>query len=338
MPMKQEVLKKTAISYLWITIASILYAIGFDWFYTPNLIGFGGITGVGQVVNAYLPIIPIGAFVFVLNIPLFILGWKYIGGHLLVSSLYSMVLSSAAVDVLALLHYEPMDQMLAAVCGGAMIGLALGIIFAQGATTGGTDLIARLVKLKLPWASMGKLLLVVDMAVILLVAVAFGNITTALYGIIAQVVSAYVTDAVLYGLDTKLLLVVDMAVILLVAVAFGNITTALYGIIAQVVSAYVTDAVLYGLDTAKVAYIISKCDREISEAIVQRIDRGVTILKGEGAYSGDEKRVLMCAFKQKEIVSLKELIFDVDPDAFIIVCNAHEVTGNGFKTYQKNEI
>ena len=167
-----------------------------------------------------------------------------------------------------------------------MIGLALGIIFAQGATTGGTDLIARLVKLKLPWASMGKLLLVVDMAVILLVAVAFGNITTALYGIIAQVVYA----------------------------------------------------VLYGLDTAKVAYIISNFDREISEAIVQRMDRGVTILKGEGAYSGDKKRVLMCAFKQKEIVSLKELIFDVDPNAFIIVCNAHEVTGNGFKTYQKNEI
>ena len=291
MPMKQAMLKKTAVSYFWITVGSILYAIGFDWFYTPNLIGFGGITGVGQVVNAYLPVIPIGAFVFVLNIPLFILGWKYIGGHLLVSSLYSMVLSSAAVDVLALIHYEPMDQMLAAVCGGAMIGLALGIIFAQGATTGGTDLIARLVKLKLPWASMG-----------------------------------------------KLLLVVDMAVILLVAVAFGNITTALYGIIAQVVSAYVTDAVLYGLDTAKVAYIISNFDREISEAIVQRMDRGVTILKGEGAYSGDKKRVLMCAFKQKEIVSPKELIFDVDPNAFIIVCNAHEVTGNGFKTYQKNEI
>ena len=93
-----------------------------------------------------------------------------------------------------------------------------------------------------------------------------------------------------------------------------------------------------GLDTAKVAYIISNFDREISEAIVQRMDRGVTILKGEGAYSGDKKRVLMCAFKQKEIVSLKELIFDVDPNAFIIVCNAHEVTGNGFKTYQKNEI
>ena len=291
MPMKQAMLKKTAVSYFWITVGSILYAIGFDWFYTPNLIGFGGITGVGQVVNAYLPVIPIGAFVFVLNIPLFILGWKYIGGHLLVSSLYSMVLSSAAVDVLALIHYEPMDQMLAAVCGGAMIGLALGIIFAQGATTGGTDLIARLVKLKLPWASMG-----------------------------------------------KLLLVVDMAVILLVAVAFGNITTALYGIIAQVVSAYVTDAVLYGLDTAKVAYIISNFDREISEAIVQRMDRGVTILHGEGAYSGAEKKVLLVAFKQRQIVTMKQLVKELDPAAFIIVCEAHEVLGDGFRDYKQNDI
>ena len=103
-------------------------------------------------------------------------------------------------------------------------------------------------------------------------------------------------------------------------------------------SSLVIDRVLYGLDNAKVAYIISDRPQEIIRSISTELDRGVTILKGEGAYSGDKKRVLMCAFKQKEIVSLKELIFDVDPNAFIIVCNAHEVTGNGFKTYQKNEI
>ena len=136
----------------------------------------------------------------------------------------------------------------------------------------------------------------------------------------------------------KLLLVVDMAVILLVAVAFGNITTALYGIIAQVVSAYVTDAVLYGLDTAKVAYIISNFDREISEAIVQRMDRGVTILHGEGAYSGAEKKVLLVAFKQRQIVAIKRLVKELDPAAFIIVCEAHEVLGDGFRDYKQNDI
>ena len=98
--MSKVTVKKTAEAYFWITFGSILYAVGFDWFYTPNAIGFGGITGVGQVVNAYLPIIPIGIFVLVINIPLFVLGWKYIGGHLLVTSLYSMALSSVAVDVI----------------------------------------------------------------------------------------------------------------------------------------------------------------------------------------------------------------------------------------------
>ena len=136
----------------------------------------------------------------------------------------------------------------------------------------------------------------------------------------------------------KLLLVIDMAVIILVAIAFGDVMAALYGVIAQVVSAYVTDAVLYGMDTAKVAYIISDRAQAISDVIVRDLDRGVTVLRGEGAYSGSEKRVLMCAFKQKEIVDLKEMIFEIDKNAFIIVCNAHEVTGNGFKTYRKDEV
>ena len=290
--LKKKNWKQTANAYFWITVGSVLYGFVFDWFYTPNLIGYGGITGVGQVVNAYIPVIPIGLFVFLINIPLFILGWKYIGGHLLVTSLYSMVVSSVAVDAFALvIDFQPMDQMLAAICGGAAIGLSLGLIFAQGATTGGTDLVARLVKLKLPWVPMG-----------------------------------------------KMLLVIDMAVVVLVAIAFGNLTTALYGFIAQVVCAYVTDMVLYGLDTAKVAYIISEKAHEISDAIVGQMDRGVTVLPGKGAYSGENKLVLMCAFKQKEIVNLKELIFEIDPKAFIIVCDAHEVTGNGFKTYQKNDI
>ena len=290
--LKKKNWKQTANAYFWITVGSILYGFVFDWFYTPNLIGYGGITGVGQVVNAYIPVIPIGLFVFLINIPLFILGWKYIGGHLLVTSLYSMVVSSVAVDAFALvIDFQPMDQMLAAICGGAAIGLSLGLIFAQGATTGGTDLVARLVKLKLPWVPMG-----------------------------------------------KMLLVIDMAVVVLVAIAFGNLTTALYGFIAQVVCAYVTDMVLYGLDTAKVAYIISDKAHAISDAIVEDMDRGVTVLPAKGAYSGDDKWVLMCAFKQKEIVDLKALIFDMDPKAFIIVCDAHEVTGNGFKTYQKNDI
>ena len=283
---------RTLKCYFWITVGSILYGFAFDWFYAPNLIGYGGITGVGQVVNAFLPVIPIGTFVLVANIPLFILGWKLLGGHLLITSLYSMALSSVAVDVIPLFfEFQPMDQMLAAVCGGAAIGLSLGLIFAQGATTGGTDLIARLLKLKLAWIPMG-----------------------------------------------KLRLIIDTAVVVLVALAFGNLTTALYGFIAQVVCAYVTDTVLYGMDTAKVAYIITTNPRPMVETIDRLLDRGVTILHGEGGYSGEEKQVLMCAFKQKQIVSLKQLVHQLDPDAFLIVYNAHEVLGLVFRRYQQNDI
>ena len=290
--MNKPGLSDTLRCYLWITAGSILYGFAFDWFYPPNQIGYGGITGVGQVVNAFVPLIPIGMFVLVVNIPLFLLGWRLLGGHLLVSSLYSMALSSVAVDVFPLLiDFPPMDPMLAAVCGGALIGLALGLIFAQGATTGGTDLIARLAKLRVSWVSMG-----------------------------------------------KLLLVIDTAVVVLVALAFQSLTTALYGLIAQVVCAYVTDLVLYGLDTSKVAYIITDRPRPMIEAIDRLLDRGVTILHGEGGYSGQPKQVLLCAFKQKQIVPLKQLIHQLDPDAFLIVCNAHEVLGLGFHRYQQHDL
>ena len=290
--MNKPGLSDTLRCYLWITAGSILYGFAFDWFYPPNQIGYGGITGVGQVVNAFVPLIPIGMFVLVVNIPLFLLGWRLLGGHLLVSSLYSMTLSSVAVDVFPLLiDFPPMDPMLAAVCGGALIGLALGLIFAQGATTGGTDLIARLAKLRVSWVSMG-----------------------------------------------KLLLVIDTAVVVLVALAFQSLTTALYGLIAQVVCAYVTDLVLYGLDTSKVAYIITDRPQPMIEAIDRLLDRGVTILHGEGGYSGQPKQVLLCAFKQKQIVPLKQLVHQLDPDAFLIVCNAHEVLGLGFHRYQQHDL
>ena len=278
--------------YGWITAAALVYAVGFDGFYAPNRIGFGGVTGVGQVLHALFPVLPVGGVALVLNLPLFFLGWRLLGGRLLVSSLFAMTLSSLLVDLLALLiPFQPLDPMLAAVCGGAMVGLALGIIFTQGATTGGTDLAARLLKLKLPWLSLG-----------------------------------------------KLLLFLDLAVIALSALVFGSLRTALYGVISQTVSAFVTDTVLYGLDSAKVAYIISDRFQAVCSAIARDLERGVTILHGEGGWSGADKRVLLVAFKQRQIVSLKRAVKETDPDAFLIVCDAREVLGNGFRRYQKHDI
>ena len=287
-----ERLKKTLVPLLIITAASAIYALGFVWCYVPNGIAFGGITGVAQIINYLVPAFPIGVTVIVINIPLFILGWKFIGGRLLVSSLYAMFVSSVFIDVLTpLREWEPMEPLLACIFGGLLLGLSLGLVFQQGATTGGTDLLARLLKLKLAWLPMG-----------------------------------------------KLLMGIDLAVIVAVSITFRTLYAALYGLVALYISTIVMDGVLYGMDTAKVAYIISDRNQEISDAIVKDLDRGVTILHGQGAYTGAKKNVLMCAFKQREIAAIKAAVKDIDPDAFLIVCDAHEVLGEGFRDYKKDDL
>jgi len=269
-------LKKQLRSYGIITVGSVIFALSFDWFFAANAVGMGGITGLAQVLNVLFPALSVGIGTILLNVPLFLAGWKFIGFHLLASSLFSMTVSSLAMDGIALLYtFSPMDPMLASICGGAMMGAGLGIVFSQGATTGGTDIVARLLKL-----------------------------------------------------------IPDGVVLALTAIAFQRLETALYGAVALYVSSKVMDTVLYGLNASKVAYIISNHWQKISDAILA-YDRGVTILNATGAYSGSEKHVLMVAFRQREIVEIKEIVHEADPAAFLIVCDAHDVLGEGFGEYQK---
>ena len=125
----------------------------------------------------------VGVLSFLMNVPLFRAGWKLIGGHLLVSSLYAMAVSSVAIDGISRVYVFPaMDPILAALYGGVVMGVGLGLVFSQGATTGGTDIIGKLLKLKFSWLPIGKLILVPDMVVVALVAVVFGTVDAALYG------------------------------------------------------------------------------------------------------------------------------------------------------------
>ena len=283
-------IQKALKSYAVITLGSLLFALAFDCFFAPNQVAMGGVTGAAQVINVLVPALPVGLLTIALNVPLFLAGWRLIGFHLLASSLFSMAVSSAAIDLIALAwEFPPTDPMLASLCGGALLGLGLGLVFSQGATTGGTDIVARLLKLKFPWLPMGQLLLVPD-GVVLAAA----------------------------------------------ALAFGDVSAALYGAVALFVTARVMDTVLYGLDTCKTAYIISDRWRSIADVLLEQ-DRGVTILRGQGAYTGDDKQVLMVAFRQRDIVQLRRTVHSLDPRAFMIVCNAHEVLGEGFGDYQKED-
>ena len=290
--MKQANLTRIVRDYLWITLGSVIYSISFNWFYVPNQIGFGGLTALGMILNHFSPVIPIGTVVLVINIPLFLLGWKFLGWRTLVSSLFAMTATSLLVDLIAALYTFPaMDPMLAAIFGGVLLGVSMGMIFSKGATTGGTDLISRLLKLPFAWLPMG-----------------------------------------------KIIMVVDLVMLLATAAAFQSVNSAMYGIIALYISTVVMDSMLYGLDKSKVAYIITATPRIMAEEIDRQLGRGVTFLRGEGSFSGKEKLVLMCAFKQRQIVPLKALVHELDQDAFLIVCEAHEVLGQGFRRYQKNDI
>ena len=290
--MTKHTLSRMVRDYAWIALGSVLYSLSFDWFYVPNQIGFGGLTALGMILNHLSPAIPIGTVVLVLNIPIFILGWKFLGGHTLVSSLFAMAATSVLVDLIAAIYtFPPMDPMLAAVFGGVSLGVSLGMIFSKGATTGGTDLIARLLKLPFAWLPIG-----------------------------------------------KLLLVVDLAMLLAVSIAFRSMESAMYGIISLYISTLVMDMVLYGLDQSKVAYIVTSNPRPMAAEIDRQLERGATFLYGEGSFTGQNKLVLMCAFKQRQIVPLKALVHQMDPDAFLIVCDAHEVLGQGFRRYQKDDI
>ena len=274
-----------------VTLGAVIYALAFDWFVAPNQIAMGGVTGLAQIVNALVPVLPVGVLSILVNVPLFLAGWRLLGGRLLVSSLYAMAVSSLAIDVIAWMHtFPPMDPILATLYGGAGMGVGLGLVFSQGATTGGTDIIGKLLKLKFPWLPIG-----------------------------------------------KLVMIPDMVVVILAAVVFGTVNAALYGLIQMYLLSKVMDMILYGWDTSRVAYIITDRWEETVQGLLD-MNRGVTLLQGKGAYTGAEKQVLLVAFRQREIVPIKRMLREIDPKAFFIVCDAHEILGEGFGDYQKEEI
>ena len=188
--------------YLWITLASAVFALGFDWCYVPNQITLGGMTGLGQIIHAIVPAIPVGSAVIALNLPLFLLGWRLLGG-----SCWPPPSSPPPPPPWGWTCWPPVTPsrpwtpLLASVFGGALIGLSLGMVFLQGATTGGTDLIARLLKLRFGHLPMGTLVMAVDLVVIALAALAFHSLSSALYGLVSLYISSLVIDRVLYGLD-----------------------------------------------------------------------------------------------------------------------------------------
>jgi uncharacterized membrane-anchored protein YitT (DUF2179 family) len=191
--------------YLLIVLGAVIYSIGFQFFCYPNRIISGGVMGIAMVINA-LSSLPVGVLTIVMNVPLFLIAWRHFGLDFLIGSLVGMTLSSVFVDLLAATGYAATgDPMLGAVIGGVLKGAGMGIVFSTGATTGGMDIVIKLLRQRWNHLNFGTVMLVVDVAVIVLYAAILSarNYESAMYSLIAMFVSTKVIDLILYGLDNS---------------------------------------------------------------------------------------------------------------------------------------
>lgn len=276
---------KYVFRFLVIVIGSIIYAVGFQFFMFPNSIVSGGLSGIAMIINRLVNL-PIGVLVMAMNVPLFIIAWKHFGLDFLLGSVAGVALSSIFVDIFAITGYVATDDMLlACIMGGAIKGAGLGIIYYVGASTGGIDIVAKIVRRRYPHMNFGSVILWLDIGIIL----------------------AY-------------------------AVIFNLYESAMYAVVAMFVVTKVIDVVLYGFNTAVVCYIISDRSGDIVDEIVSgNLHRGVTLLNGEGAYTHQEKHVIMCVVKHAQITEIRRLVRRIDDHAFVIVTDAKNVFGKGFE-------
>ena len=280
--------------YQWIpqtVLGSALFAAGFAFFLEPNDLSSGGISGLALILVELLQFGSVGTFSILINLPLFILGGVKIGKRLFVGSLIGMLLSSLLIDGFAALQLPAVEPVIAMVYGGVLCGLGVGIVFMAGTSTGGSDILVRLLKLKYRNVPIGQISLTFDAFVVLLTGIVFRDMNKALY---------------------------------------TGITVFLCG--------KMVDAVVYRFDYSKVALIISKEYEQIAKEIGDKLDRGATYLHGEGSYSGEETKVVLAAVKKQQITELKELVMALDPNAFVIVQEAHQVLGDGFHRYSRHSL
>lgn len=272
-------------SYVQILIGALVAGAAYPLFMTPNRIAPGGMTGIATILN-HLFHWPVGTVSLVLNLPLFMISYRAMGRIFAFRSLVATVLFSLFIDILPL---QPMtsDPLLGALYGGVMLGAGLGLIMRGGATTGGSDMIARMVHKCFQFISVGSFLFAIDCAVVLSAGFLIGT------------------------------------------------NEALYALINIFLSAKVMDVVVIGFSSNKACFVMSSRWKEISDRILQDMNRGVTLLTARGAYTGTERPTLLCVISRSEIMAFKRILREEDENAFVIIVEAHEAIGDGFSGMDK---
>ncbi|SFK00050.1 Uncharacterized membrane-anchored protein YitT, contains DUF161 and DUF2179 domains [Halobacillus dabanensis] len=268
----------------WILIGSAIFSFGLIHFNIQNELGEGGFTGI-TLLLLYLFQWDPAIMNIVLNIPVLIIGWRVLGRTTFFYSLIGIVAVSVfiAISQRYMIEFDLAEDLtLAALFAGVFIGVGLGIIFRYGGTTGGVDIIARLINKYIGW-SMGRAMFVFDAFVIFISIITYLDYTRGMYTLVAVFIGARVIDFIQEG-------------------------------------AY----------AARGTTIISEKSEEISQRVMEEMDRGVTILDGRGSFSGAKRDVLYCVIGKNEIVRLKSIIDHIDPHAFVAVSHVHDVMGEGF--------
>jgi len=266
---------------VFILIGAILMAVALEFFLVPNNIIDGGITGI-SIILSHITGFKLGIFLFVLNLPFLFLGYKQIGKTFALSTLLGVAVMSVGT---MLFHHSPSftdNPLLAAVFGGILLGIGVGLVIRFGGSLDGTEIVAILLNKKLPF-SVGQIVMFFNLFILSSAGLVF------------------------------------------------DWDRAMYSLIAYFVAYKMMDTTIEGFDESKSVWIISDSHREIGEALLSRLGRGVTYLNGEGGFSGDNKKVIFAVITRLEEAKLKTIVQELDPSAFLAIGNIHDVSGGRFK-------
>lgn len=269
-------------------LGGILYGVGITVFINPHRVLLGGATGLATI-GAYLWNLPVGISMILVNLPILILSFLFLGKKFSFLALGGTLLLALSLEACSFLPPFEGDRLLSTLCGGALSGAGVGLLVGQGMVTGGSDLLAVLLQKHWP-------------------AISFAH----------------------------LVLVIDGAIVLLGGAVYREGETVLYSLLLAVIFTVVLNTYLKGRTQGRIAIIISEKTPE--DAILKGLGRGVTILFGAGAYTGETRRVLLCALRPGEERALRKIVYKSDPSAFMMVGEATEILGFGFQDPKKEEI
>lgn len=272
------------------SLGTVLYAAGISLFLDPNSLAPGGVVGISIILNRFLNI-STGTLYLMINIPILLLGLKKLGGKFIWKTLYVVVLNTIVTNVFAYLEPVTREPLLAAIAGSILLGAGIGTVFKSGATTGGMDIIVKILRRKYKHIKTGSLFLMVDVTVV------------AISGLV-----------------------------------FRNFNTAMYALITVVLTGKFIDFILYGGDEAKLIFVVSDLSERISKNIIDNVKTGITLLKGQGAYSNKEKDIIMCVVRKQSAPKVLEIVRREDENAFVIVSSATETFGEGYKDFFREEL